>query len=387
MKLHSIEYNEYDDRPYKWSLEELVLVNINLIVGRNAVGKSRILRIINSLARLIDGSISPLNMATGYYKATFREVTLPSSEKKVPKPDITYEIEVHNNKVKKELLKVGDLVKLSRNEGGRGSIYFDAEKSDINVQIPEANLAISSRRDSKQHPFFEELHEWANSVRYFEFSKTEQEVATIFEKSTKTELFSTQPINRHFHLLFKYGSDKFGQELIRSVIGDMRKIGYELTELGLMPIAGVVSPILNSDMPQAIYVKEAGIEKKLGQHEISNGMFRALVTLILIHITRLEKKPGCLLIDDIGEGLDFDRATKLISVLVNQAEKGFSQFCLTSNDRFVMNNVSLEYWCVVERQQGLVKSYSQRNAPDAYDSFREFGFNNFDFFANEFFKK
>ena len=40
MRLYSIEYTEYAEHPYTWSLNDLTLININLIVGRNAVGKT-----------------------------------------------------------------------------------------------------------------------------------------------------------------------------------------------------------------------------------------------------------------------------------------------------------------------------------------------------------
>ncbi len=93
------------------------------------------------------------------------------------------------------------------------------------------------------------------------------------------------------------------------------------------------------------------------------------------------------MIDDIGEGLDFDRATKLISIVIRQAEQIYSQFCMTTNDRFVMNKVPLEYWCILEREKGKVKSINPRNSSDTFKDFEEYGFNNFDLFAKGFYSK
>ena len=73
--------------------------------------------------------------------------------------------------------------------------------------------------------------------------------------------------------------------------------------------------------------------------------------------------------------------------MVDHAEYGHSQFCMTTNDRFVMNKVPLKYWCVIERNSGIVKSYTPRNSSDTYNYFEKFGFNNFDFFADGFFNK
>jgi hypothetical protein len=121
------------------------------------------------------------------------------------------------------------------------------------------------------------------------------------------------------------------------------------------------------------------------QGEISDGMMRALSTLIFIHFLRLQKKPGCFLIDDIGEGLDFDRSTRLIATIIELAEKNHLQLVMTTNDRFVMNGVPLQYWSVVEREKGTVKVFNNRNHPERFSEFEEFGFHNFDFFAKQFF--
>jgi energy-coupling factor transporter ATP-binding protein EcfA2 len=385
MRLYSIEYTEYDEHSFKWSLEKLTLINFNLIVGKNAVGKSRILRIINGLAKLISGNALPLAMETGNYKVVFRDSPLLSKEVKPAKPDIEYEFEIHNQKVKSELLKVGGIVKLNRKSEGRGIIHFDAEDKSIEIQVPEGNLTIASRRDSKQHSFFEDLHQWASSVQYFEFSDDRQKnISIVSDLATPLKSNSTET---NFHLMLQSSLNKFSQDLIRPVISNMRKIGYEITDFGLMPMTGLNTPIINSGVPLTLYIKESGIDKKLPQNNISAGMFRAISTLILLQTIKLEKTPACVLIDDIGEGLDYDRATKLISIVISYADEGYSQYCMTSNDRFVMNKIPLEYWCVVERNFGVVKSYTPRNSPIAYSDFDKYGFNNFDFFADGFFNK
>jgi len=52
MFLKSIKYAQFGEIPRLWKLEGCTLDNINLIVGKNATGKSRTLNIINGLANL-----------------------------------------------------------------------------------------------------------------------------------------------------------------------------------------------------------------------------------------------------------------------------------------------------------------------------------------------
>ncbi|HEY8100405.1 MAG TPA: AAA family ATPase [Burkholderiaceae bacterium] len=389
MRLHSLSYSEYRDQPYLWVLDELTLIDINFIVGKNAVGKSRILKIIAGISMLIKGELLPTLILSGHYKLVFKDEPRDPKIKTRGKQDIIFELEIHDKKVKKELLFVGDAIKLDRKDGGRTSIYFENIKDGIggaiDIEIPVSSLAISARRDPKQHPYFEELHEWASTLWYFEFSNQPQATATVFEKGAKPDASNFAEYKNNIHVQFKFAKDKYGHDLTRAVVNDMRKVGYEIEEVGLMPLTGIATPINFSEVPQNLYVIESGIEKKLPQREISSGMYRALTTLIQLHIIRLGKKRGCLLIDDLGEGLDFDRAAKLILIVIAAAEKGFLQLILASNDRFVMNKVPLEYWSVIQRDKGMVKVFNPRNSPDAFSEFEEFGFNNFEFFSKGFY--
>lgn len=55
MNLSAVSYSERSRDPHEWKLEKLVLGDINLLVGKNATGKTRSLNIINGLANLLSG--------------------------------------------------------------------------------------------------------------------------------------------------------------------------------------------------------------------------------------------------------------------------------------------------------------------------------------------
>ena len=70
IRLNSLSYAEYPGQPREWTLEGLTLSQVNLIVGRNATGKTRTINIIGSLARLITGQQKEI-FESGNYKALF----------------------------------------------------------------------------------------------------------------------------------------------------------------------------------------------------------------------------------------------------------------------------------------------------------------------------
>ena len=114
-------------------------------------------------------------------------------------------------------------------------------------------------------------------------------------------------------------------------------------------------------------------------------MFRVLSLIIQVNYSLLAKQPSCILIDDIGEGLDFERASAMVKLLISKAQTGLVQLIMTTNDRFIMNGVPLEYWSVIERTPGLAKLHNIHNSKEIFDDFKFTGLNNFDFFATQFY--
>jgi ABC-type cobalamin/Fe3+-siderophores transport system ATPase subunit len=117
---------------------------------------------------------------------------------------------------------------------------------------------------------------------------------------------------------------------------------------------------------------------------MSQGMFRALS--IIIHLTYhvLMKTPVTILIDDIGEGLDFDRSIRLIGLLIEVAEKSNIQLIMSTNDRYVMNKVPFKYWQLIQRTGGECRIFNYQNSKEIFDEFEYTGLNNFDFLATDF---
>ena len=118
-------------------------------------------------------------------------------------------------------------------------------------------------------------------------------------------------------------------------------------------------------------------------------MFRVLSLIIQVNYLEINLNDHLtILIDDIGEGLDFDRSTNLIKLLIEKAEnlKDKIQLVMTTNDRFVMNNVPLDYWTVIDKADGEINFYTKKTHPDAFENFEDIGLNNFDFFSGEYYK-
>lgn len=87
----------------------------------------------------------------------------------------------------------------------------------------------------------------------------------------------------------------------------------------------------------------------------------------LISGDQMEGMPSCVLIDDIGEGLDYERSSLLINYLIGECKDTSIQLIMATNDKFVMNSVPLEYWSVIQRQGGRCRIFNYENSKEIFD--------------------
>ena len=134
-------------------------------------------------------------------------------------------------------------------------------------------------------------------------------------------------------------------------------------------------------------VKEIELKSETKQIDMSQGMFRALSLLIQLNYNLLSTETSTILVDDIGEGLDYERGTKLIKIIIEKTLKSSTQLIASTNDRFIMNSVPLEYWIILARKNSEIRIITKENSKKLFDEFEETGLNNFDFFSSNYYSK
>jgi energy-coupling factor transporter ATP-binding protein EcfA2 len=376
MKLTKIDYSEYKNTIYSWHLIDCTLGDINLIVGKNAIGKTRLLNVINGLAKIFS-SETPVRLKTGKFSAEF------DLNETLAKYSITF----NDLKVNSEKFSVGNKKYINRRKDGKG--YIDAIElgQRINFQIPLEDVVVSSRRDQIQHPFLEDLYLWGKNLYKYDFGTPLGKDQFLSNISSQHEgLVDNEKRNKPSTVdeAFLRGKKRFGEKFTNQIIKDMHVLGYELHSIGIEQISKyLISDKVSS--PSGIYVKEKNLLGNTNQFVMSQGMFRALSIIIQINYSILSNIPSCILIDDIGEGLDFERSSSLIRLLINKAKETKFQLVMTSNDRFVMNNVPLEYWIILGRTDDKIVSYNYRNSKTIFDEFKFTGLSNFDLFTSKYY--
>lgn len=366
MRLVSINYTEHQGSVQEWSLNGLSLGSKNLIVGKNSAGKTRALNIINALAKQLAGVQTPL--ASGSYDACF------THEGKTYK----YLLQCKNQEVVLEKLQIDNVLVLDRGEGGKGTIF--AEKIGngtlIEFQSPTTSIAVVARRDELQHSYLEPLYAWASALRHYPFSSyLGKEVAVII--TPNAPVVDDRDHNATIGV-FREAKKIFKDTFINALIKDFASIDYFIDEIN---VASPISVQFHGapGEPIGLFVKETNLPGITDQYSMSVGMYRVLSLLIHINFFQLRKAESSILVDDIGEGLDFDRSCRLIDLLRRKADESDLQIILSTNDKYVMNNVPLEEWSVLNRKANHVDVKNYSNSRDVFEEFKFTGLSNFSF--------
>jgi len=375
MFIDLLNFTETDDSDNEWSINNFSFQKINLIVGKNSVGKSRTLSVVAVLAELVVGEKKKLEHAKF-------EICFKGNAKK-----IQYILEYEQFVISKEMLLIDDRLFLKRGKNGEGEIYAEQLKKNIEFQVPEKNLACVARRDSVQHSYFENLYNWGQSVRHYLFHSQlgKDQVSLSLKTENKRNMSLNAKDTRLVVAFFKRGIDEYGEGFVNLLLDDINGIGYQITEIGVCSPKTII--IKGLEGVEALYIKEKGHSHVVDQNEMSHGLFRAMSLFIQLRYSEKFSKPGLVLIDDIGEGLDYERAELLIHAIIEIVKKSNIQLIMTTNNRFVMNNVNLEYWCILQRDGGKCSVLNYTNAKDVFDEFELTGLSNFDFFSSQYYAR
>ena len=364
MRLVSMNYSQHKGQPQEWSLNGLTLDAKNLLIGKNASGKSRTLSVINSLAKNLLGITQPT--FSGSYDCDFQH------ENKVYKYILNFE----DQEVILEKIFVDNKLLLDRGPGGIGRIYAEKIGDDIDFQVPTNRLAAVARRDAIQHGFIEPLYTWASTLRYYPFGTRlgQDGFIIIVPNGPKVDDRDHNAVVA----IFREGVKEFGESFTNSIIKNLETIDYHVEEVNI----GSQISILFSGSPSepvGLYVKENDLPGITDQYSMSQGMFRVLSLLIQVNYFELKNTATTILIDDIGEGLDFDRSCRLIELLRCKADNSKLQIILSTNDKFIMNSVPLNEWSILQRTGNHVEVRNYQNSKERFDEFKFTGLSNFSF--------
>lgn len=356
-------------------IEGINLKDLNLIVGKNANGKSTLLSVIYIISEIINGDagsfrvLNSINYISGSFKNGNQQLEYCLGRK----------ISIEEFRITKEQLKHNDKLKVDRNNNKTKIENVNGKENEI--YPPDDKLTIHVRRDKKEYPYFEELINWANNNYFIDFSATKiedfssrSEVAKMLKKVSRNEDVS-------------YGYDSIVASYYTQVsdpnktkIKDaINKIGFNITDISVNEIKGHTYPLGISFWED----EEIGFEAPL----LSSGMKRTIYLVIYLEYLIEKQTPSMIVIDDLGEGLDYERSVNLGKYVFERCKNSNIQLIAASNDNFLLDAIDLEYWSILNREGNKISAINMESHPEVFEKFNFTGLSNFSLLSSDFLER
>lgn len=344
MKLLSFRYKESG-----WELQELApLKHQTLLVARNAAGKTRTIKAIVNVAYFLQ--MKEVLMGSRTFEA---ELIFSSQDSR--SGNFQYALKINDGVIERESLIVNDEVYIDRSKDE--AMYLSTK-----INPPKDRLVVQVRRDQELYPDIEKLMSWAEGVTYVSTSHINP--LTIIGDGKFIGPYSFSELVEALSI-----SDK------ESVISRARLLGYDIEDLKTF------EPIQNIHMVQ---IKERDIEGEMVDMRLSSGMIRVLYLLCLVAVIQHNNNISMLLIDDLGEGLDYRRAIDLGEIIFNDCKEHCLQLIASSNDAFLLDVIDLDNWQILRRNKCVISAINKSNSAGLFHKFQLTGLSNFDLFSSDF---
>jgi energy-coupling factor transporter ATP-binding protein EcfA2 len=358
MKLKSFSHTRLEPQAVQWGISNLVFSDLNLIVGRNAVGKSRTIGSLANLIKMILQQQQPDAIDSSW------QIELSDD-----KTSLSYHVRVSQNRILEErICYQGEDVLVRKGDTTRIKAVSDSFKE---IHPPADKLALQVRRDTIEYPYFEDIITWATNTYGLKFGKI-----TGWNSDKDQYAFNLFPTPESIPNMF----DSLDEEGRVNILSSLKKLGYNIHQISARRIDVVPA----NTSARLLEINEEGIPRQLLEMELSQGMLRSLYLLIFIEYIANAKTPRLLVIDDLCEGLDYQRAVVLGQTVFEVCKDKNIQLIATSNDGFLMDVVKLDYWNVLQRKGSTVVGINKANAPKVFEDFKFTGLTNFDFFSSDY---
>lgn len=327
-----------------WAFDYSAFQSVNLLVGKNASGKSRVVTALNRVIGIMldRGHIPP-------YQSF--ETNLDFSNEG---HTLHYAFTIVNGSiVSEEMVKDGNVELIARSE--KSAIVYGEQ-----INPPVDKLVVHIRRDTVLYPEIEWMIQWGSHMVMVSFTQFEQ-IVPYSRPGVEINQFEL------FDLVKKLSRDSLEDFYALS-----SKVGFGISQVKIIPAARIV------------FFKEIGVKPMLSVHSMSTGMVRTINLLLYMVYFKQTGFPALILADDLCEGLDYDHSVKLGKEIFEYCNQNHIQLIATSNDAFLMDIVDVNYWCILRRNGDIIQVFNKKDNSQLFDDFQMTGLSNFDFFSSDF---
>lgn len=345
-----IDENETNGKPH-WKSNVFEFSDLNLIIGPNASGKTQFLRRIDYLRGLHTPDQPTKNIST-IFKTSIKFDVI--SEDGSFLKSIDYNLTISPGPILEEEIKGSDGTLHFTFKDNNALLWDETEKKQKSFLYNNTSTITKQVSHMKEFgtiaqigKFFQNvLHIQSNNFNQFEVEINMNQIVPSRSMSNISPVILNW--KRNFPDIYK--------QLISKYKSFFDKVQDFETEL--IPTTNTISSA------EILSLSEKDIDRQIKIFDMSSGMVRILALLALSFIRRLPRReaPSLILIDEIDNGLDYERVGSIIDLLKSEAD--FSQIVVSSHSPVVCNFIDPNDWRVFRRKGSIHKITSPLKIED-----------------------
>lgn len=363
---------QFVDNLRGWTLNEVSFSKFNLLVGVSGVGKTRILRALQSVyragisdARHTNGCSWTLELASAGMKFLWEaETSLVLRDPLSQLSDINEDDERQSAEtprfIRERIVRDDKVVIVDRTED---DFLFDKKvlpklkntESAITL-LRDENVIAPINRALRRFIFSEDL---SSSSAYMPYNPHQlRKIQVRYRDPDALREATDMSTLVKAYILQEDHPDEFQQ--IKDNYSEIFDTVYDV-KLGKLsefePLSTEDAPLRKIDL-LVLGVKEDGVNGWITNSRLSSGMFRVLVHLIELAMAPLGT---VIVIDEIENSLGVNCLPELTDRFLERSSE--LQFILTSHHPYIINNVPSKWWKIVTRKGSTVTVRDEESIP------------------------
>lgn len=348
MKIKTLSYK---DNARKWYFEDINFFDLTLLVGASGVGKTQILSAIRSLAAFANGEL--LNGVEW-------EMTFKNDNKEYVWQGKTEIIEQRNYQIQL----------LLKNDKNTISPRVISEKFFINnelivertpekiiykgVNMPKLTSSESLINIFQEENDFNSIHKHLKNIVFRDHTRKDSgflEIFLSFDKKNYNQDYETfedirnsnlYTIQKLYYLYEKVPKTFFKiVDLYKDIFPQIEKVKFELIDDSILYLT------------PALQFKEKNVDRWIPADEISSGMIRTFLHIAEMYLL---KDGTVVLIDEFENSLGVNCINVLTEDLIYENSR--LQFIATSHHPYIINKIPYNYWKIITRKGGQIKTHN-----------------------------
>ncbi len=354
MKIISFEYT---DHAVGWKLEHIDFNDLTLLVGASGVGKTRILKALLHLKKIVrGGSLNGIQWKVcfsigfdyyiwegkfenkGFYSVPIIEFDIDDDNDK-DKPNIEFETLYLNEKNIIERTKEGIVF------NGAKTVKLSQKESVINLLKEEEQV-------SPIHSEFTRIIFDDNTQKEGVITRALFDMENLKQSKLKTLRSirsSDENLRSKLNLIYLHLPEDFNE--IKDSFIDVFPYIEDLKFEPIKSSDEKIHPILRDI--SLLQIKEKGIKDWIDERKLSSGMYRTLMHIAELYLCA---DGTVILIDEFENSLGINCIDEITNNIASYQRD--LQFIITSHHPYIINNISMDNWKIISRKAGVVKNYN-----------------------------